>query len=347
MFIDENLVVFCFQAPSGSLKLSDPVIHRCRRITLSNSKVKIPSPIYECLTMRLACTRIYAIILLLAVLGLPATADDCGCNSGWDDGTDEGASGSGNQDTGAGFGDDDTSDSWDVTDSSWYSDLSGGDDPDTGGSTESSDSSDYSGDFGSSGSTVADGSAEDAQVWYAKARDYYEGGLYNESLTAFNTSLSLDPFNKRIWTGKGELLMRLGYYEAAAEAFQQVAKLDPAEYEAYFMIGEAFFRLGRLEDSIAMYDRALTVNPRFDSAEYQKRLVQEVMAGIGASEEESSTAIGGEPSAGMQTPATIAPPGDIGTSQTTLAASAGIMPHHILLGICIFSLLMTGARGKR
>jgi tetratricopeptide (TPR) repeat protein len=292
------------------------------------------------------------ILLSLALCTLPVSADDCGCNSGWDDDNDDGASDSGGQDSGAESGDEgDSSGDWDVTDSSWYSELGGGDDPDTEGSSESSDSSDYSGDSGSSGTTVADGSADDAQVWYTRAREYYIQGLYNESLEAFNRSLSLDPFNKNVWMRKGELLMEIGYFQAAGDAYQRVIKLDPAEYEAYFLAGEAFFHMDLFEDSIAMYDKALAANPQFDSALRQKGLAREALALMSAEpdiiKEESSDNIGGESSEVADKPGITAAPEEIATAPTTLPVSAGIMPHHILFGVCILSFLAMLYQEKR
>jgi len=302
--------------------------------------------------MRSSSPAFICICLVLALCCIPVLAYDCGCDSGWDDENDGGTSGGGGDQEGAESGDDDSSsDSWDVTDSSWYSDMSGGDDSDTGESGESSDSSDYSGDSESSGTTVADGSAEDAQVWYLRAREYYDEGLYNESMAAFNTSLSMDPYNKRTWMRKGELLMELGYYPAAGEAFQQVIKLDPAEYEAYLLTGEAFFHMGMFGDSIVMYDKALAVNPLFESAEYQKRLAQEAMAETSAEleigEGRSPGTIDEEPEVMVETPASTANQGKDKEPRTTASRAAGMMPHHILLAVCIFSILAIHSLKKR
>lgn len=313
-----------------------------------NSKVKIPYLIYGSNVMRPAWISICALLFFLAFLWLPAAADDCGCNSGPgdDSGGDAGESVDGES------GDEDSSsDSWDVTDSSWYSDFSGGDDP---GSEDSSDTSDYTCGSGNVGASGADGHADDAYTSYLHARQYYEEGRYEESLEAYNASVTRDPYNKRVWMGRGELLLELGYYQAAQEAFQQVTKLDPAEYEAYFLTGEALYHMGAFEDSVTMYDRALAVNPLFDPAREQKLRVLEALAGLstgGDEEKEPSLDSNGyetgeeqvvETPAGIETPEMT----DTGTG-TGSHQAAGLMPHTVLFAICILLFLAITSTKKR
>lgn len=284
------------------------------------------------------------IFLILALLGVPALAYDCGCGSG-SSGGDAGTSdtgGDGSQDSGTDSGDSDS--------------LSEGEDSSgVSGSQDSSDSdsssSDSSGDSDNSGAAESGGSGDEAFDWYSKARQYSADGLYNESLSAFNTSISMDPTNKRAWMGKGELLMELGYFEAAGKVYQRVIVIDPAEYEAYFMLGEAFFSRGMYEDSIAMYDRTLAVNPSYDPAATKKALAEETITVIPEEQVPQKT-----PSFNNtdQKPTMIieSSRNNISAEEETEATpinapqTAGMMPYTGAFGICVSLVLALISRAK-
>ncbi|HUU75098.1 MAG TPA: tetratricopeptide repeat protein [Methanoregulaceae archaeon] len=308
--------------------------------------------------MRLVYMPVIGVIVFTLLLSFfPAVAEDCGCDFGWDG--DSGPSDSGDDsstDSGSSSGGDSSSseDSWDVTDSSWYSDIdSGGSSSDSSGSSDSWSSSDSSGSSGYSGSSgnsgdsgsssasrVGGGSVDDAQGWLTKARDYYDQGLYNESLAAFNASLSMDPYSKPAWMGKGEVLMRLGYYETAEKAYQRVIKLDPAEYMAYFMSGEAWFHTGSYEDAIAMYDRALAVNPLMEDAARQKDLAREAMAmgSVELDEEEDPASPQEQENVTLTLVSEVTD--ERNTTVAAIPSAAGMAPIYVFIGLLMASALV-------
>jgi tetratricopeptide (TPR) repeat protein len=97
--------------------------------------------------------------------------------------------------------------------------------------------------------------------------------MYNESLSAYNSSLRLDPYAKKTWSGKGEVLVRIGDYEGALVAFKKVTILDPSDAEPWFRIGYVYSEEGDYNASIDAYTRALAINPHYSEAERNRTLV--------------------------------------------------------------------------
>lgn len=209
-------------------------------------------------------------ILLIAITSIVilfigiAVASDCGCNSepdggwgapdytddpGWGSSFDDLSGGGGSStDTGGGSGS-----------SSSVDDSSSGDNSGGGGSSSDS-SSGASSDSGSS-STSGGGSAEQGIVWRIKADDLALEGLYNESLDAYNKSITYDPYTIRSWMGKGKVLLSLERFPEAADAFGRVLRLDPGNTDALTLLGDAQNASGNYEDAISSYTKALTLNP--------------------------------------------------------------------------------------
>jgi tetratricopeptide (TPR) repeat protein len=195
-----------------------------------------------------------------------ASASDCGCNA----------------EPSGGWGAPDY-----TNDASWgssFDDLSGGggSSTDTGGSgsgssggVDDSSSSDSSGSSGSSGSdssyssssdsgsssSISSGSAEEGVVWRIKADDLARIGMYNESLAAYEKSITLDPFTIRSWLGKGKVLLSLERPTEAADAFSEVLRLDPGNTDALTLLGDSLNASGSYDEAVSSYTKALTMNP--------------------------------------------------------------------------------------
>jgi hypothetical protein len=209
-------------------------------------------------------------ILVIAIISLViffvgiVAADDCGCNAEPD----------------GGWGAPDYTD-----DPSWgssFDDLTGGGGSDTGGSggsgsgsgggaadSSSDDSSGSSGGSGSSGSSsdssgsssVVGSSSDEGVVWRMKADDLAEKGLLNESLEAYNRSVTYDPYTIRAWMGKGKVLLSLDRPSEAADAFARVLRLDPANTDALTLLGDAKNATGDYDGAVVSYVKALAMNP--------------------------------------------------------------------------------------
>jgi tetratricopeptide (TPR) repeat protein len=97
-----------------------------------------------------------------------------------------------------------------------------------------------------------------------KGDDLYAKGLYNESLSSYEKSISYDPFSFRSWKGKGQVLLALGIPDDAARAFLQALKLDPTDAGTYALLGDARIASGDYKDAAEQYLKALAINPKIE-----------------------------------------------------------------------------------
>ncbi len=177
------------------------------------------------------------------------------------------------------------------TDGSGGSGNSGGNSggTDTGGSGSSSDGSGGTGGqyYSGSGSEASwtgspntgSGQPGDAAVWLSKAREYSNAGLYNESLGAYNISLSKDPYIAAAWSGKGDVLFRMGRYAGAIDAYDRALRLDPSGAEWWESKADAYGALGDYAGAVAAYTRALAVNPLLPDAPGKRQAALVLVAG--------------------------------------------------------------------
>jgi hypothetical protein len=211
--------------------------------------------------MLVACFLFFCCIGYITTI---VSASDCGCNSeppgGWGppDYTNDPSWGStfadltggGDSSTGTGGG----------SGSSGAADISSGDDSGSGGSSGSDSSSGSSYDSGSSSATVS-GSAEEGVMWRMKADDFALKGLYNDSLAAYDKSITFDPYTIKPWIGKGKVLLSLERSSEAADAFSRALRLDPGNTDALTLLGDAQNASGNYDDAISSYTKALVMNP--------------------------------------------------------------------------------------
>ena len=272
-------------------------------------------------------------------------ADDCGCGlsdvsppDGWDspgsftggggdtspadpgsagDTSGDGSQGSGSSDSSQGYSDS-------------YGDTSG----------------DYSGESTGYSQPASGGSVYDAATWAQIGLDYYQQGMYNESLAAYNNSLRLDPYAKKTWTGKGDVLARIGDNAGVVVAFKKVTILDPSDAEAWFRIGYAYSEEGDYNASVDAYTRALAINPHYSEAERNRTLVLGLLqsavattANPGKEKDEVFIAVDTEPA----TPVTTgtSPPDPV---PTTPVKSPVFGPLMVLALLCVMSVFMYGRR---
>jgi tetratricopeptide (TPR) repeat protein len=220
---------------------------------------------YNPLHMTSAKILIIAIIsLVIFFFVIAASADDCGCNAepdgGWGapDYTNDPSWGSSFDDlTGGGGSSTDTGGS-DSGSSGVAGDSSSGDS--SGGSSSGTDSSSSSSDTGSS-SGMTGGSSEEGVVWRIKADDLALKGMYNESLEAYEKSITYDPYALRSWIGKGKVLLSLERPSEAADAFTRAIRLDPGNTDVLSLLGDAQNASGAYDDAISSYTKALAMNP--------------------------------------------------------------------------------------
>ena len=218
---------------------------------------------------------------MVYIISVASAASDCGCDAepdgGWGapDYSDDPSWGSSFDDlTGGGGASTDTGGSGATggstsggTGDSGFSDSSG-----SSGSSTSSDSSSSSG----GSSSTAGGSSEDGVVWRMKADDLAEKGLFNESLEAYNRSITYDPYTIRAWMGKGRVLLSLERPSEAADAFTRALRLDPGNTDTLTLLGDARNATGDYDSAIETYAKALAMNPNL--AGIKDRIAQAEMA---------------------------------------------------------------------
>jgi len=212
------------------------------------------------------------------------SAADCGCNAepdgGWGapDYSDDPSWGSSFDDLTGGGGS--------STDTGGASGGSGASGDSSSGGTGDSGSSDSSGSSGSSSSgsssssggsgSTAGGSSEDGVVWRMKADDLADKGLFNESLEAYNRSITYDPYTIRAWMGKGRVLLSLDRPSESADAFTRALRLDPGNTDALTLLGDSRNATGNYDGAIESYAKALAMNPNL--AEIKDRIAQAQLA---------------------------------------------------------------------
>jgi hypothetical protein len=82
-----------------------------------------------------------------------------------------------------------------------------------------------------------------------------------ESITAFEKAIELDPNNEIFYANKGIALYYLYRYESAVEAFDNAITLRPESIYVYNWKGVSLFDLNNFEQAIETYDRAIELNP--------------------------------------------------------------------------------------
>jgi tetratricopeptide (TPR) repeat protein len=109
-----------------------------------------------------------------------------------------------------------------------------------------------------------------------KADDLAEKGLFNESLEAYNRSITYDPYTIRAWMGKGRVLLFLERPSEAADAFTRALRLDPGNTDTLTLLGDARNATGDYDSAIETYAKALAMNPNL--AGIKDRIAQAEMA---------------------------------------------------------------------
>lgn len=270
-------------------------------------------------------------------------AEDCGCglsDVGPPDGWDSPGSFT---DGGGGGGDASPADSGGAGDNAGDSSPgSGSSDSSQGYSDSYGDTSgDYSGESTGYSPPASGGPVYDAVTWAQMGLDYYQQGMYNESLSAYNNSLRLDPYAKKAWFGKGEVMARIGDNAGAVIAFKKVTILDPSDAESWFRIGYAYSEEGDYNASVDAYTRALAINPHYSEAERNRTLVTGLLQGAaamtanpGMDKDEVVIAVDTEPATPVMTDAPPANPAP--TTPVKSPVSGPFMMLALICGMSVF-----------
>jgi tetratricopeptide (TPR) repeat protein len=107
----------------------------------------------------------------------------------------------------------------------------------------------------------ADTSFDMALSWAQKGDLFYSQGQYDQALEAYNTSVSLDPYNSIAWNKLGQTQVRLGNTSDAIRAFGESTRLDPFFGTAWVNKGDQLLLAGNVSQALEAYNRAISINP--------------------------------------------------------------------------------------
>ncbi len=117
-----------------------------------------------------------------------------------------------------------------------------------------------------------------AEVWTAMADAYMFLELYEATISAAQTALTLLPDYGPVLELKGGALLNTGEYEAAVSAFQAVLEDMPHNYMIHYYKAAALFRMGEYHQAIDAATMSLGYNPNF---QLPYRLLAECYVAIG------------------------------------------------------------------
>lgn len=207
---------------------------------------------------------------------------------------------------------------------------------------------------GSSGGS-SDTRMEKAQALRDAGSFLFSQGLYNESSTAFNDSIALDPYSAPAWYGKGTALYFQGRYREAEDAFEQVIVLSPSEARAWYYLGNMSAHNGALQSAVKAYDRAIAIRPDYPEAKAERAAALSQLKGptpapttllsttpvITPAPVATAQAVTEMTTMPLQTATMAAVPSGTPTQKASLSPLAGLCA----VSLALLSCVLTGRRG--
>ena len=78
------------------------------------------------------------------------------------------------------------------------------------------------------------GHAEEAELWTLLGNTYFDDGIHEKAINAYEKSLEIFHDNPDVWTDLGVMYRRTGQPERAIKAFDQAIKINPSHETALF-----------------------------------------------------------------------------------------------------------------
>ncbi|MGG6230620.1 tetratricopeptide repeat protein [Tenacibaculum sp. SDUM215027] len=101
-------------------------------------------------------------------------------------------------------------------------------------------------------------------AWHQLGKQYFELGMYKESLTAFDYAVLIDDSFIGGYLEKAKTLEELNRYEEAIENYLVTLELDDPTAYAYIRIGECYEKLNNTQTAIHFYKKAVHEDPLLD-----------------------------------------------------------------------------------
>lgn len=110
-------------------------------------------------------------------------------------------------------------------------------------------------------SAVVADNLEEAGLFANKGRALIKIGDYMEALTAFNTSIVLDPTYAPGWAGYAQTLSLLGRNDEAIMAYDHALTLDPRDALSWQGRAETLYKEGKYQEAVFSFERSGLLNP--------------------------------------------------------------------------------------
>ena len=101
-----------------------------------------------------------------------------------------------------------------------------------------------------------------ADAHFNKGNALKEQGKLEEAIKAYKKVLAIKP-DHNAYLNMGVALKEQGKLEEAIKAYKKVLAIKPDHYDAHFNIGNALKKQGMLEEAIEAYNKALTIKPDY------------------------------------------------------------------------------------
>jgi len=112
-----------------------------------------------------------------------------------------------------------------------------------------------------------------SKAWQEKGVVFFNLGMYEEALQAFDQAIKLSPKNADNFNSKGVALAQLGKYSEAIKCFDKAIGLKPLFPVPWINKAEALHALGKYQDAIKASDKAIGLDPKYAMAWYSKGLI--------------------------------------------------------------------------
>ena len=116
------------------------------------------------------------------------------------------------------------------------------------------------------------------QSWLRLGHLYYDAGLAEKAIRAYNRSLELHKGDADLYTDLGTMYLAAGQREKAIASFDKACALDAKHQQCRFNKGVAFFEMNKLDEAVASWRELLAINP--DATAPDGRKVADLIASL-------------------------------------------------------------------